>query len=260
MTQLWRVAAGQLSACGDVDENARQACELISRAADAGVRFLVLPEATMASFETKLAPVAEPLDGPFAARIARAAEAAGLTVCVGMFEPAEDGRVYNTLLVTGPGARTAYRKIHLYDAFTSKESATVAPGTELVTADVDGVRVGFATCYDVRFPEQFTELARQGAQVIALPASWGDGPGKQDQWDLLVRARAADAQAWVIAAGQAWQPGSVKAPLGVGRSAVCDPTGAVRARLGGSDGLLVTDIDLDLVAATRRQVPQLGLG
>lgn len=250
-----RVAAAQLSSGREKEDNLAAALVAIDEAADAGATLVVLPEATMVSFDTSLLPYAETLDGPFAQSLRSAAESREITVVAGMFEPSGDGRVYNTLLATGRGVEAAYRKIHLYDAFGSRESETVAPGHELVDIEVDGVRVGLATCYDLRFPDHFTELARRGAEVFAVPASWGDGPGKQEQWDLLTRARAADGQAFVVAAGQAWRRESVRGPLGVGRSVVVDPTGTVRARLGGRPELLVTDIDTELVKQTRRSVP-----
>ena len=233
----WRVAAGQLASTDDKQYNLEQACRLVAEAAEAGARLVVLPEATMMTFAVPLGPHAEPLDGPFAEALREAARTHEITVVAGMFEPADDGRVHNTLLLTGPHAET------------------VAPGSGYVSVEVDGVRVGLATCFDVRFPDQFTELGRAGVELVALPASWGDGPGKALQWDLLTAARAHDSQSWLVAAGQAWRADSVRKPLGIGRSAVVDPTGAVRARLGGSPDLLVADIDLDLVERTRAQVP-----
>ncbi len=88
------------------------------------------------------------------------------------------GRVRNTLLATGRGVEASYDKIHLFDAFGFRESRTVAPGVEPVTFDVDGVTIGLATCYDVRFPGLFQALADQGALITLLPASWGAGPGQ----------------------------------------------------------------------------------
>ena len=251
----WRVAAGQLASTDDKQHNLEQACRLVAEAAEAGARLVVLPEATMMTFAVPLGPHAEPLDGPFAEALREAARTHEITVVAGMFEPADDGRVHNTLLLTGPHAEATYRKVHLFDAYTTTESETVAPGSGYVSVEVDGVHVGLATCFDVRFPDQFTELGRAGVALVALPASWGDGPGKAQQWDLLTAARAHDSQAWLVAAGQAWRADSVRKPLGIGRSAVVDPTGAVRARLGGSPDLLVADVDLDLVERTRAQVP-----
>ena len=168
------VAAAQIRSTPDLDDNLRQALDAITLAAQRGARIVVLPEANPAKG-------AQPLDGPFASAIRQAAAAAGVTVIVGLFEPAADGRVHNTLLVTGPGVEASYRKVHLFDAFDTVESDTVAAGAGFVVVDIEGVKVGLATCYDVRFAAQFTALGRMGAEVIALPASWADGPGKVEQ-------------------------------------------------------------------------------
>ena len=117
--------------------------------------------------------------------------------------------------------------------------------------------VGLATCYDVRFADQFTRLGRRGAQVVLVPASWGDGPGKAEQWDLLTRARAADAQAWLVGVDQAWRRPWGKAPLGIGRSVVVDPMGAVRQRLDAGPGMLLADLDVETVRQARERVPVL---
>ena len=247
------VAAAQIRSTPDLDDNLRQALDAITLAAQRGARIVVLPEATSTSFAINPAQGAQPLDGPFASAIRQAAAAAGVTVIVGLFEPAADGRVHNTLLVTGPGVEASYRKVHLFDAFDTVESDTVAAGAGFVVVDIEGVKVGLATCYDVRFAAQFTALGRMGAEVIALPASWADGPGKVEQWQLLTRARAADAQAYLVAAGQAHQE-SPK-PLGVGHSAVIDPVGRVVSRLGPGPDVLVQEIELDRVAQTRAQIP-----
>ena len=257
---LLTVAAAQLTSGSDPAANLELVTDAIAAAAARGASLVVTPEATMVCFGTDLRAIAEPLDGPWASAVRAAAREHRITAVVGMFEPAPDGRVHNTLLVADPFQPPAddpvhYRKIHLFDAFGSRESAVVAPGDELVRIKVDGVSVGLATCYDVRFADQFSALGRAGSELILLPASWGDGPGKAEQWDLLTRARAADAQAWLLACDQAWTPPRGRAPLGVGRSVLADPTGAVRTQLGSEPGLLVADIDTDLVREVRARVP-----
>jgi predicted amidohydrolase len=215
----------------------------------------------MCCFGVSLGPVAEPLDGPWAERVRAIAAEAGITVIAGMFTPADDGRVHNTLIATGGGVEASYDKIHLFDAFGFAESRTVAPGTKPVTIVVDGVTVGLATCYDLRFPGLFQELASSGASVVLVPASWGAGPGKREQWDLLVRARALDSTAFVAACDQAdpttagRDPGS--APTGIGASLAAGPLGAVIDQLGAEPGMLVADLDLEEVHQARRTVPVL---
>ena len=249
------VAAAQLRATGDPAANLALAVESIARAADRGARLVVLPEATLACFGSPLRDLAQPLDGPFADGIRDAAQRHGVVAIVGTFTPAGDGRVHNTLLLTGVGVEERYDKIHLFDAFGTRESEHVAPGSRLVTVDVLGTTIGVATCYDLRFAAQFTALGRAGARVVCVPASWADGPGKAEQFDILVRARAMDAQAWVVAADQAWTPPRGRAALGVGRSAVVDPAGAVRARLGAEEDLLVTRIVPGRADEVRQTVP-----
>ncbi|GHH83657.1 apolipoprotein acyltransferase [Streptomyces sulfonofaciens] len=249
-----RIALCQLTTGPDPEENLRLIEEWTARAAAAQARVVVFPEAAMACFGTPLAPLAEPLDGPWAERVRAVARANGTVVVAGMFTPAPDGRVANTLLATGPGVETSYDKIHLYDAFGFRESRTVAPGARVVTIDVEGVRLGLATCYDVRFPELFRAHADAGAVGTLLPASWGAGPGKLDQWELLVRARALDATLWVAAVDQAEPEAPAgPAPTGIGHSRIVGPDGGVRHRLGAGPGLLVAELDVDEVAAVREK-------
>jgi len=254
MTVL-RVAAAQLTTGPDPVANLTAATDAVRRAAAAGAELVALPEATQAAFGTDLRSIAEPLDGVFATGLRKVAAETGVVVVAGLFEPAADGRVHNTLLATGPGVDAYYRKIHLYDAFGSRESDLVAPGKDLVTIEVGGVRVGLSTCYDLRFADQFTALGRAGAQLIVVPASWGAGPGKEEQWDLLTRARATDAQSWLLACDQAWTPPAGTNPLGIGRSVLADPLGRITARLGSDPDLLVATIDTALATTTRDRVP-----
>ena len=253
-----RIALAQIRSGTDPNENLRLVADDARRAADAGASLVVFPEATMCRFGVPLAPVAEPLDGPWASAVRSVAVDAGIVVVAGMFVPCPDGRVTNTVLATGPGVDTHYDKIHLYDAFGFTESRTVAPGHEPVVIDVDGVGVGLSTCYDVRFPALYTELADRGAKVITVSASWGCGPGKLKQWTLLVRARAIDCTTFVAAAGQA-HPGAelaaaARAPVGVGGSLIASPLGEVVADAGSEPQLLVADIDLDAVDNARNTI------
>ncbi|MGH3492335.1 MAG: nitrilase-related carbon-nitrogen hydrolase, partial [Sciscionella sp.] len=206
--------------------------------------------------------LAEKLDGPWACAVQEIAARHGVVLVAGMFTPAPDGRVHNTVLVTGNSMHLGYDKIHLYDAFGFAESRTVAPGEDLLTVAVDDLTLGIATCYDVRFPALFHALADRGAQAIALPASWGAGAGKREQWELLLRARALDCTSWVLACGQAdprtlGRTPSGKAPTGLGYSAVSDPQGRITASLQSEPDVLVTDIDTALVDSTRATIPVL---
>lgn len=258
-----RIALAQIQSGSDPAANLELVRENTRRAADAGAVLVAFPEATMCRFGVPLAPIAEPVDGPWANGVRAIATESGITVIAGMFTPSGDGRVKNTLIVAGPGAPNRpdahYDKIHLYDAFGFTESRTVAPGHEPVVVDVDDVRVGLSVCYDIRFPALYTELARRGAQLIVACASWGSGPGKLEQWTLLARARALDSMSYVAAVGQA-DPGAdltdsgSGAPLGVGGSLVASPLGEVVASAGDGPQLVVADIDVDRVAAARDSI------
>ncbi len=251
-----RIAVAQILSGTDPADNLQLVRDYTGRAAEAGAALVVFPEATMCRFGVPLAPIAEPVDGPWADGIRRIAADAGITVVAGMFTPADDGRVANTLLATGPGTDAHYDKIHLYDAFGFTESSTVAPGRAPVVVTVDGVGVGLTTCYDLRFPELFTTLARRGAELIVVSASWAAGPGKLEQWTLLARARALDSTSYIVAAGQAdpGEPLASSAPTGVGGSLVVSPFGDVVAGAGADPQLLVADLALERVAKARETI------
>ncbi|HEX6353492.1 carbon-nitrogen hydrolase family protein [Actinophytocola sp.] len=248
-----RVALSQITSSPSPASNLTLVEEQVKAAAADGASVVLFPEATMACFGTSLGPLAESLDGPWASAVREIASAHGVLVVAGMFTPAPDGRVFNTLLATGRDQHVGYDKIHLYDAFGFQESRTVAPGAELVVLN----EVGLATCYDIRFPGVFTGLADRGASVILLGASWGAGPGKIAQWELLVRARALDSTCWVVACGQADPGVPTTAPTGVGHSLVAAPDGSVLVSAGPDPELLVVDLDLDLVTKTRANIPVL---
>ena len=251
-----RIAVAQILSGTVPEDNLELVRDYTGRAADAGATLVVFPEATMCRFGVPLAPIAQPVDGPWADRVRGIAADAGITVIAGMFSPAGDGRVTNTLIAAGPGTDAHYDKIHLYDAFGFTESRTVAPGREPVVIGVDGVGVGLTTCYDIRFPALYTALARRGAQLITVSASWGSGTGKLEQWTLLARARALDATSYIAAAGQA-DPGPALpsgAPTGVGGSLVASPFGEVVASAGTDPELLIADLDLDRVTTARDSI------
>ncbi|GLZ52934.1 carbon-nitrogen hydrolase family protein [Actinomycetospora sp. NBRC 106378] len=256
-----RVALAQILATDDPKANLELVRDHTALAAQQGATVVVFPEATMCRFGVSLKPVAEPLDGPWATEVRAIAEQHGVLVVAGMFTPTDDGRVTNTLLAVGRGVDTSYDKIHLYDAFGFAESRTVAPGSSPVVVEVDGETLGLAVCYDVRFPELFRALADRGASTVLLPASWGAGEGKIEQWELLVRARAVDSTTFVVACDQAdplargLDPG--KAPRGVGHSLVASPTGTVVESLADDPGLLVVDVDTTSVAKVREVLPVL---
>jgi predicted amidohydrolase len=261
-----RIALAQIITGRELDRNLDLVRDYAGKAKAGGADLAVFPEATMRAFGNSLLDIAEPLDGPWAAEVRAIAAEEGIVIVAGMFSPgtsdAGTRKVRNTLLVTGPGVDASYDKIHLYDAFGFAESDTVDAGTQPVTFDVDGVTFGLATCYDLRFPDLFTENADRGALVNIVCASWGAGPGKVEQWQLLSRARAVDSTTYVLACGQG-DPASQgietkgTAPTGVGHSAVVSPFGEVLQELDGAPGLLFADLDPAVVHDARTKLPVL---
>lgn len=254
-----RIALCQITSDPEPDANLDLITEYTARAAEEGAQVVVFPEATMARFGVPLASVAQPVDGRWGRAVDEIAARHGVLVVAGMFTPAPDGRVFNTLLITGRGQRHWYHKIHLYDAFGFTESRTVAPGDTPLVIRVNGMNLGLATCYDVRFPALFQELADAGAAAILLPASWGVGEGKREQWEMLVRARALDCTSWVLACDQADPHASGikvdgKAPTGIGWSTVADPFGRIHAQLGASPGVLVVDVEQQMADEARETI------
>ncbi|MGJ3509344.1 carbon-nitrogen hydrolase family protein [Enemella sp. A6] len=268
-----RIAVAQITSSRDLDDNLNLVGRQVAAAAASGAELVVFPEAAMRAFGHRLTDIAEPLDGPWATGVREYARRHGVVVAAGMFTPGTpndrgEPRVINTLLVTGRDRdgreiEEHYDKLNLFDAFGFRESDTVQPGDREVIVDIGGVKVGLTICFDVRFPELFRNLARAGAQAIICCASWHSGPGKVEQWDLLVRARALDSTSWLIAAGQADPAISGieskrGAPTGVGHSAVISPRGEVVGRLGAGPGLLLHDLDLSGLDEVRQEIPVLG--
>jgi predicted amidohydrolase len=164
------------------------------------------------------------------------------------------------VVLDGDGTLVAsYRKLHLFDAFTQRESDLVAPGTSVVVAALAGVQVGVQICYDIRFPELTRALAVGGASLVTVSAAWQAGLFKEEHWVTLLRARAIENTVWIAAVGQVPDPGEkpTRAPTGVGRSMLIDPLGVVRADLGPSPEVMVINADMSLVETVRRTLPSL---
>jgi deaminated glutathione amidase len=256
-----RVALGQLPISSVPEINLDRVRAAAASAAAQGAQLAVFPEGTQVRFSADLRAAAEPLDGPFCRGLAAAARSAGVAIVASLFEPAPDGRVYNTTVgYEADGSLAAvYRKIHLFDALGYRESDSVAPGDELVIASLAGLRIGFMTCYDIRFPELARALAAAGAELLVVPTAWAAGPFKEEHWVTLVRARAIENTIWVAAAGQVPDPAEppTRAPTGIGRSLLVDPMGVVRLDLGVSADLGVGTVDTTQTASVRAVIPSL---
>ena len=256
-----RVALCQMPASSQPAVNLSRVQSALTTAREQGADLAVFPEGTQARFSADLRGIAEPLDGPFCAGLAAAARSAGVALAAGVFETAPGDLVYNTTVAFDRSGElvAAYRKIHLFDALGQRESETVAPGSEIVVANLGGLKVGFLTCYDVRFPELARELAVRGADVLVIPSAWASGLFKEEHWVTLVRARAIENTIWVAAAGQVPDPHEppTSAPTGVGRSLLVDPMGAVRMDLGSAATIATSEVDVETTARVRAVLPSL---
>lgn len=258
-----KVAIAQINSSQVVAENLAKVQQYVERSADIGADLVVFPEATMTAFGSDLAAAAAEHSEHWKTEMQWLAAERDITVVVGEFAPAPEGKVRNILAVYTPsGERLDYAKMHLYDAFGFTESETVEPGRDLVVVNIAGVNVGLSLCYDVRFPKLFAELSRQGADVCLVSASWAGGEGKVEQWETLARARALDSNTFVVAVDQSdpavsGVPVKEGAPTGVGHSLVSDPFGHVVQALGEDEELRVVDIDLEVVRTAEKSIPVL---
>lgn len=257
-----QVAIVQMNSKDDKAANVGAAIAGIERAAAGGARFVSLPEVwTYLGPDEGSAAAAETIPGPLTDQLGALARDLGIWLHAGsVYERVEgEERLYNTTVVFDPqgGIAATYRKIHMFDvdleeATSYRESATIAPGDEIVTVDIDGVTVGLAICYDLRFPELFRILALRGADIIMLPAAFTLATGR-DHWEPLIRARAIENQVFMVAAGQVGQ--HPPSHWCYGRSMIVDPWGVVVAQASDAPTVISATLDLDQLGRVRRQVP-----
>lgn len=258
------VGVCQMDSKDNKEKNVERALELIDEAAEAGADLVSLPEVfTCIGPRETMREHAEPIPGPTTEKLAARAKEHGIHVHGGsFFEVAEtDGKVHNTsVLIDDSGTiLDSYRKLHLFDVeiddeVENRESELVEAGDEIVTVETDLATMGLSVCYDLRFPELFAALSNAGAEVIFVPAAFTLHTGK-DHWEPLLRARAIENQAYVVAAGQIGpKPDS---PTTYGKSLVADPWGNVVARASDREGVFTADLDPELVETIRWELPSL---
>jgi deaminated glutathione amidase len=260
---MW-VAAVQLNATADMAGNLQRARELIRKAKDRGAELVALPEHfAYLGPQDQNPPSAQPLNGPLVAEFGELAGKLGIFLLLGSFPEitgAGSPPCNTSVLLGRDGAvLAAYRKIHLFDVDLAggpsyQESRSTSPGLEVVTAALPGspFTAGLAICYDLRFPELFRGLTDQGADLIFLPAAFTLATGR-DHWQVLVRARAIENQAYVIAPAQ-WgrhSPGR----RSYGRSLIVDPWGVVLAQAPDTEGFILAELHHDRLARLRREMP-----
>jgi predicted amidohydrolase len=257
-------AVCQMTSTSDEAASLAQAEALVREAAARGARWVGTPENTnFLGPHAEKVRRAEPLDGPTCSRFAALARELRLHLLLGSFNERapEPGRCFNTSVLFGPaGERLAvYRKIHLFDVdvpggVTFRESDTVAPGSEVVVAATALGRVGLSICYDLRFGELYRALAERGAELVAVPSAFTATTGRA-HWEVLLRARAIETQAWVLAPAQVGRHDDGGLRESHGHAMIVDPWGAIAAECGDGTGVATAEIDLARVESVRRAIP-----
>jgi len=272
-----RVSVVQMNAGADKARNIAQAARLLEAAVEADRPSIVaLPEmwtclggdraTKFREAEDLPPPGSNGAGGPAYEFLRDIARSKRIHVHGGSMAERAGERLFNTTVVFDPaGAEIArYRKIHLFDIATPdgtgyRESATYGGGTDIVTYEADGVRVGCAICYDLRFPELFHKLRQAGAELIFLPSAFTLLTGK-DHWEVLIRARAIETQCW-LAAPAMWggftEGSTGQARHTYGHSLVSDPWGHVVCKVSDGIGWSTARIDQAVTEKVRKDMPVL---
>jgi predicted amidohydrolase len=260
-----RVAVVQMTSTDDLERNLADARGFVGEAVGAGAQWVALPE--MFAFMRKEGqpfPCAQGLDGEIVGSVRALAREHRIWLLGGSFpEQADGARVFNTSVLVDPeGAlRAVYRKIHLFDVDLSaqgggrfQESASIAPGDEIVVADTPFGRVGLSVCYDLRFPELYRRMAGPDLRFLCVPSAFAPQTGR-DHWEVLLRARAIESQCFVLAPAQ-WGAHSPDRSSH-GRAMIVDPWGLVVALAPDRPGVVVADCDLAHQDRIRAGLPAL---
>jgi deaminated glutathione amidase len=258
-----RAAAVQLNSTEDKERNLGTADRLVRAAVGDGAELIVLPE----KFNVLGTPEhyregAESLDGPTIAWARETAAELTIDLVAGSIVERRDGRekLSNTSVHVGPDGevKAVYRKIHMFDVEVGgqvyRESDSEEPGDEIVVSDAGGVPLGLSVCYDLRFPELYRILAVRGARVITIPAAFTKVTGEA-HWELLIRARAIENQAFVVAADQIGTHPPDKESFG--GSTIVDPWGEVLALAPDKETFVAADLDFDRQDEVRAKLPSL---
>lgn len=265
MSRSFKAACIQNSATPDVEADIATCLRLIDQAAGAGATLIALPEYCV-GLDTKnglLHPSAfAENEHPAIPAFADAARNHGAWLLIGSIGvKSADGRIFNRSIMLDPSGNIAarYDKLHLFDVDLGdgklyRESATIAPGGSAVLAPCAGSQIGLSVCYDLRFPDLYRSYAQAGAEMLAIPAAFTKITGEA-HWHVLNRARAIENGSFVIAPCQyGTLAGGAEC---FGHSLIVDPWGRVLADGGEAEGIIVAEIDLDLVTETRRRIPSL---
>ncbi len=261
---MTRIAIVQLCSTPDRDANHKQVVSFVRQAAEAGASLVALPEnwAYIGPEDAK-AGAAESDDGPSLQLLSELAAETGLWLVGGTIlrrsEDPNDPRPTNHCTVWDDQGqcRAAYDKIHLFDAgipggAVFQESERIRPGVQPVVVDTPAGRLGLSVCYDLRFGWLYREMARAGATLFAVPSAFTRRTGPL-HWEPLLRARAIEHLAYVLAPGQVGE--HCQGRRSYGHSLVIEPFGAVVARVVDEPGLCLAEVDPDRIARLRQQLP-----
>jgi deaminated glutathione amidase len=259
-----KAAVVQLNSNADPAANLEDADRLTRAAAADGASLIVLPEKwTAMGSDEQLRAAAETLEGPAIRWTREIARELGVELVAGSIVERVAGheKLANTCVHVGPDGEieAVYRKLHMFDVEVGgrsyRESDLEDPGEEIVLSQTaDGLELGLSVCYDVRFPELYRILAVRGARAFPLPAAFTLATTR-DHWETLLRARAIENQAFVIAANQVGEhPGGARSG---GRSMIVDPWGVVLAQASDDVGYAAAALDLDRLAKVRSNLPSL---
>jgi predicted amidohydrolase len=259
-----RAAAVQLNSTDDKERNMATADRLVRDAAADGANLIVLPEKfNVLGEHDDYVRGAETLDGPTISWARDVVRELGVDLVAGSIVEQREGRekLGNTSVHVGSDGevRAVYRKIHMFDVVVGgieyRESASEEPGGEIVVSDAsDGVPLGLTVCYDLRFPELFRILAIRGARVITLPAAFTKVTG-QAHWEILIRARAIENQAFVVAADQIGTHPPDKESFG--GSMIVDPWGEILTRAPDEECFIAANLDFARQDEVRDRLPSL---
>jgi deaminated glutathione amidase len=262
-----RAAAVQLNSTADKARNLETAERLVRAAARDGARLVVLPEKwNLLGDSATLMGGAEPLDGPTMGAAGSWARELGIHLVAGSIAERVEGheKAFNTSALIGPDGEleARYRKIHMFDVDVGgvayRESEHEEPGEEVVATrlarELEGITLGMTVCYDLRFPELYRILAVRGAMVITVPSAFTLDTGK-DHWEVLLRARAIENQAFVVAPNQIGEaPPHYRS---YGRSMIVDPWGVVLGQAPDEECFVAAELDLEAQERVRESLPSL---
>jgi predicted amidohydrolase len=248
----------------DLEHNLERAAHWIEHAVEAGAELVCLPEnfPFLQEEDAGPNPAAQDLDGSVVEFLRDHAKRHEIVLAGGTLPERIPGdpRVYNTSVVVDADGtlKGIYRKIHLFDVAipgaTHQESRNVAPGEDVVVAETRAGTIGLSVCYDIRFPELYRSLVDRGAKLLLIPAAFTVPTGR-DHWEVLIRARAIESQAFVLASAQYGT--HTPRRRSYGRSMIVDPWGVPLCTVPDGEGIGVAELDFGALESIRERLPAL---